>query len=253
MIRTAIFALLFAAVAHAETTIVPLRGDFLSGWDGYYDTTVLVTNLGRTPVSVRRGEVYPVSPQQHCSDPAPVVIQPLTTRDVPTGCTSGLYAYTLESDGPIRVDTVITKSRLVALPVGFTSSRDHQQVPSAREWLPAHRLAIIPVVGISSGEAGSRTNLFVTNPGDHDLTLDLRITTLSPLFPFRDERHRIKPRSTAAIRLAPVPAAECELPLVCGGVHRLTLTADAPYYASASVVDYGEGDAQFFPATAQEP
>lgn len=246
--RNTIFALLFTGIAHAETTIVPLRGDLLYGADGSYFTTVEVTNIGRAPVSVRRGDVFPVSHHQPCSEAVTVVIPPLQSAEVPTGC-SGLYAYTLESDGPIRVDTVITTLRPVALPVGFTSSFHHQQVASAREWLPAQRTAIIPRVSIG-GESGPRTNVFVTNPGDHDLTVDLRVTTWSPNFPFRDERHVVPPRTTVVIRLAGVEDPACQLPLVCGAHHKLTFTADGPYYASASSVDHPRGDALFFSASA---
>lgn len=253
MIRNAILALVFAGFAHADTTIVPLRGDVLYGADGSYYTIVEVTNISDRPISVKRGEVFPVSPSQQCGgEPVTVVIQPLQTGDVPTGCT-GLYAYTLESDGPIRVDTTITTGRLVALPVGFTSSSHHQQIPAAREWLPAHQTAIIPRVEISraGAEDGPRTNLFVTNPNDHELTLDLRLERVSGT-PFRDEHYVIAPRSTAVIRLAQVEV-QCELPMVCGGTHRLEMMADAPYFASASTVDYSRGDALFFAASAQEP
>ena len=138
MLRAVLFALIFAAVAHAETTIVPLRGDLVYGSDGSYYTIVEVTNVSERPVSVRRGDVFHVSPSVQCGEPVTVVIPPLASGDVPTGC-QGLYAYTLESDGPIRVDTTITTGRLVQLPVGFTSSIHHQQIPAVREWLPSHR------------------------------------------------------------------------------------------------------------------
>jgi hypothetical protein len=248
-LRNALLALLFAGITQAETTIVPLRGDIVFGSDGSYFTIVAVTNVSAVPVTVRRGEVFPAVAEE-CGAPIAVVIQPLATAEVPTGC-KGLYAYTLQSDGPVRVDTTITTLRPVQLPVGNTSSFHHQQVPAAHEWLPAQRISIIPRVNISPGE-GARTNLFVTNPGDHELTFDLRVTSLSPSFPFRDQRHFIQPRTTAVIRLASVEDPICEVPVICGVEHKLTFTANAPYLASASSIDYDKGDAVFFTGSPTE-
>ena len=80
---------------------------------------------------------------------------------------------------------------------------------------------------------------------------DLTIARLSGV-PSRDEHYFIRPRSTAIIRLAEVEV-QCELPLVCGGHHKLAFTANAPYFASVSTVDYSRGDALFFVASPQEP
>lgn len=230
--------LAFAAPLSAETTIVPIRGDLLYGADGSYYSQVLVTNTSGAPISVRRGDVYPVALNSPCGDPTPVIVQPLESAVVPTNCL-GLYAYTLESDGPLRVDASVTTSRLVRLPEGGHSSTVHYQaVETARAWLPSRRQALIPAVG------GSRTNLFVVNPNDYPIKFRLRVTRRSPLAPERDEEHVVAPRTTAIIAPARIDDASCEIPLLCGHVYRLLFTADGPYYASASSVDY-LGDAQF--------
>lgn len=231
-----------AASLSAETTIVPIRGDLVYGADGSYWSDVLVTNTSSAPITVRRGEVYPVALSGPCGDPTPVIIQPLETAGVLTKCL-GLYAYTLESDGPLRVDAVVTTSRPVRLPEGGNSSTIHyQRVETAREWLPSHRQALIPG-GIIGGER-SRINLFVVNPNDYPINFRLRVTRQSPLAPQRDEEHIVAPRTTAIIVPGRIDDASCELDYVCGHVYRLLFTADGPYYASASSVD-SLGDALF--------
>jgi hypothetical protein len=243
MSRSIALLLLVTLVAPlaAETVIVPIRGDLVFGADGSYFTEVAVTNMSSVPVTVRRGDVYPVASDHPCGEPLPVVIPPLETTDVPTACI-GLYAYTLESDGPIRVDAVVTTTRPVQLAGGGNSSSfNYQKVETALEWLPADRQALIPL--LKTGEHG-HINLFVINPNDHALIFRLRVTRRSPLAPARDEEHVVSPRTTAVIPIERIEDASCQLPIVCGDVYGLRFSADSSYYAAASSVEY-LGDALF--------
>lgn len=223
---------LLTTSSYAETIIVPIRGDIVFGADASYITTVEVTNLDAKPVSVRRGQVFPALLQHPCSDVSAVVIQPLESADVPTGCI-GLYAYTLETDGKVRVDAEVLTTRPVPLPVGFTSSSNWQQFETARAWLPSARLAVIPRVWIGGS---FRTNLFVVNPNDQPINFELNTIRRSPSEPSQLTAYVLAPRSMSVISAPEIDDPVCRLPLVCGPTYRLTFRADAPYYAVSSSV-----------------
>lgn len=223
---------LFAVSSYAETIIIPVRGDFVYGLDGSYVTTVEVTNIDVRPVSARVREIFPTQGNDPCTSSGAVIIQPLETAEVPTGC-SGLYGYTLEADGRVRVDAEVRTTRPVPLPTGYTSSSNWQQIKTARAWLPADRLAIIPRVWI--GEP-NRTNVFVLNPNDHPINFELNTTRRSPSAPTHSTVHLIAAKSLSTISPSPIDDSVCRLPLVCEGTYKLTFRADGPYYAVASSI-----------------
>jgi hypothetical protein len=223
--------------SYAETIIIPVRGDILQGADASYITTVEVTNLDTKPVSVRVGEMFPVRTAPGCPNTAAVVIQPLETVDVPTGCI-GLYAYTLEADGKVRVDAEVLTSRVVPFPPGFTSINYFQQFETSRTWLLPGRLAVIPRIWLTEL---IRTNVFVVNPNDRPINFELNTIRRSPSAPQRSASYTIGPKSMSIVSPSAIDDPVCRLPLICGYDYKLTFTADGPYYAiSSSVMPLGD-------------
>lgn len=244
--RIAALLLALALPLSADITIVPIHSGIVFGSDGSYFSLDTVTNIGSEPVIVRRGEVYPVFLLEPCGGSEGIRLQPKHSTEAPVSCL-GLYAYVLEHDGPIRVDSHVMTTRPVALPGGgFTSDRYYQRIETARDWLPANREAIIPAVPLVS-----RTNIFITNPNDFVILVDMTVKRRSPREPERVEHHFIQPKSTTIVGLTGIDDPVCVLPTVCESSYTLTFTANGRYYASASAIEQFL-DARFYGPTVLE-
>ncbi len=246
--RIAAFAavLAFALPLAADITIVPIHAGIVFGSDGSYTSLTTITNLGTEPVIVRRGEVYPVFLSGPCAGSEGIRLQAQQSTGAPVSCL-GLFAYTLEHEGPIRVDSHVMTSRLIPSPLGgFTSDRYYQRIETARDWLPANREAIIPAVPLAS-----RTNVFITNPNDFVIVVDMTVKRRSPREPERTEHHFVQPKSTTIFGLTGIDDPVCVLPTVCESSYTLTFTANGRYYASASAIEQFL-DARFYGPTVLE-
>ena len=217
--RIAALLLTLALPLSADITIVPIHAGIVFGSDGSYTSYDTVTNLGTEPVIVRRGEVYPVFLSGPCSGSEGIRLQSRQSTGAPVSCL-GLFAYTLEHEGPIRVDSFVRTSRPLALPGGaFTSDFYDQRIETARDWLPANREAIILVVPLVS-----RTNIFITNPNDFVIVVDMTVKRRSPREPERVEHHFVQPKSTTLFGLTGIDDPVCVLPTVCESSYTLTFT-----------------------------
>ena len=172
MRRTLLFFLIVlgtATVLEAETYLIPIWSNGVAGSDAVWYARVTVSNPNPFPVVLRPTRAFPLDtePCGSCrAEEREISLPPFSSAQVlppvpQDGVRMTIGAFELQSDHPVSVS-------VVAIGKGEREIRQRLQV--GRRWLGSGTYSVSDV---QRSPVGWRMNVFVVNPGTHDLLVSI--------------------------------------------------------------------------------